>query len=34
VLLDFVEPMASSSAKVKNKHAKDFLKIMEAVEWR
>jgi hypothetical protein len=34
VLLDFVQPMASSSAKVKNKHAKDFLKIMEAVEWR
>ena len=33
-LLDFVEPMTSSSAKVKNKHAKDFLKTMEAVEWR
>ena len=34
VLLNFVQPMTSSNAKVKNKHAKDFLKTMEAVEWR
>lgn len=34
VLLDFVQPMASSSLKVENKHLKGFLKTMEAVEWR
>jgi hypothetical protein len=34
VLLNFVQPMASSNAKVKNKYAKDFLKTMETVEWR
>jgi len=34
VLLDFVQPMTSSRPKVMNKHVKDFLKTMEAVEWR
>jgi predicted Fe-Mo cluster-binding NifX family protein len=34
LLLDFVQPMTSSSSKVKNKHVNDFLKTMEAVEWR
>ena len=34
VLLNFVQPMTSSTAKVKNKHAKDFLKTMETAEWR
>ena len=34
VLLGFVQPMTSSRPKVMNKHVKDFLKIMEAVEWR
>lgn len=34
VLLNFVQPMTSSTANVKNKHAKNFLKTMETVEWR
>jgi hypothetical protein len=34
VLLDFVQPMSSSRPKVENKHVKDFLKTMEAIEWR
>jgi hypothetical protein len=34
VLLGFVQPKTSSSPKVENKHVKDFLKTMEAVEWR